>query len=56
MFDSVNSREVIDLYDYGVKNYDLQLIYKANEEIHMAVKKFSRTDRETDNHKFSFTR
>ena len=38
MFDSVNSREVIDLYDYGVKNYDLQLIYKANEKIHMAIK------------------
>ena len=40
MFDSVNLREAInDLYDYGVKDDDLQLIYKANEEIHMAIKK-----------------
>ena len=39
MFDSVNLREAInDLFDYGVKDDDLQLIYKANEKIHMAIK------------------
>ena len=39
MFDSVNLKEAInDLYDYGVQDKDLQLIYKANEEIFMAVK------------------
>ena len=39
MFDSVNLKQAIsDLYDYGVKDDDLQLLYKANEEIYMAVK------------------
>ena len=39
MFDSVNLKEAIsDLYDYGVQDGDLQLIYKANKEIFMAVK------------------
>ena len=39
MFDSVNLKEAInDLYDYGVKDDNLSLIYKANEEIQMAIK------------------
>ena len=39
MFDSVNLREAIsDIYYYGMKDDNLQLIYKANEEIYMAVK------------------
>ena len=39
MFDSVNLKEAInDLYDYGVQDEDLQLIYKANKEIFMAIK------------------
>ena len=39
MFDSVNLKEAIsDLYDYGVQDGDLQLLYKANKEIFMAVK------------------
>ena len=39
MFDSVNLKEAInDIYDYGVQDEDLQLIYKANKEVFMAVK------------------
>ena len=39
IFDSVNLKEAIsDLYDYGVQDGDLQLLYKANKEIFMAVK------------------
>ena len=39
MFDSVNLKEAInDLFDYGVKDSDLHLIYNANREIYMAVK------------------
>ena len=39
MFDSINLKEAIsDIYEYGVKDDNLQLIYKANEQIHMAVK------------------
>ena len=39
MFDSVNLKYAIsDLYDYGVQDNDLQLIYKANKEIFMSVK------------------
>ena len=39
MFDSVNLEEAInDIFDYGVKNDDLHLIYKANHKIYMAIK------------------
>ena len=39
MFDSINLKEAIsDIYEYGVNDDNLQLIYKANEQIHMAVK------------------
>ena len=39
MFDSVNLKLAIsDLYDYGVEDDDLTLLYKANEEIYMTVK------------------
>ena len=39
MFDSVNLKYAIsDLYDYGVQDDNLQLIYKANTEIFMSVK------------------
>ena len=39
MFDSINLKEAIsDIYEYGVNDDNLQLIYKANEKIHMAVK------------------
>ena len=39
MFDSVNLKYAIsDLYDYGVQDNDLQLIYKSNKEIFMSVK------------------
>ena len=39
MFDSLSLREAInDIYDYGVKDDCLQLIFKANNKIHMSVK------------------
>ena len=39
MFDSINLEEAIsDIYDYGLKDDNLALIYKANEKINMAVK------------------
>ena len=39
MFDSVNLKQAIsDLYDYGVKDDDLQLLHKANDEVFMALK------------------
>ena len=39
MFDSVNLIEAINnLYDYGVNDDNLSLIYKANHEIYMAIK------------------
>ena len=39
MFHSVNLIEAINnLYDYGVKDDNLSLIYKANQEIYMAIK------------------
>ena len=39
MFDSINLNEAIsDIYDAGLKNDNLALIFKANEEINMAVK------------------
>ena len=39
MFDSVNLKLAIsDLYDYGVQDDNLQLLYKANQEIFMSVK------------------
>ena len=49
MFDSVNLEEAInDIFDYGVKDDDLHLIYKANHKIHMAIKTpGGLTDRQT---------
>ena len=49
MFDSVNLEEAInDIFDYGVKNDDLHLIYKANHKIYMAIKTpGGLTDRQT---------
>ena len=39
MFDSINLKEAIsDLYNTGVNDDNLELIFKANDEIHMAVK------------------
>ena len=39
MFDSINLEEAIsDIYDYGLTDDHLQLIHKANDEIHMAIK------------------
>ena len=39
MFDSINLKEAVsDIYDYGLDDDDLTLIYKANEQVHMAVK------------------
>ena len=38
MFDSINLEEAIsDIYDYGLKDDNLALIYKANKKINMAV-------------------
>jgi hypothetical protein len=39
MFDSMNLKEAIsDFYDNGVDDDNLPLLYKSNQEIHMAVK------------------
>ena len=39
MFDSINLQEAIsDIFDYGLNDDDLSMIYKANNEVHMAVK------------------
>ena len=39
MFDSINLKEAInDIFDTGLKDEHLSILYKANEEIHMAVK------------------
>jgi hypothetical protein len=39
MFDSINLQEAIsDIYDTGVDDENLQLLYNANQEINMAVK------------------
>ena len=39
MFDSINLEEAInDIYNAGLDDENLALIFKANEEIHMAVK------------------
>ena len=39
MFDSINLQEAIsDIYDTGVDDDNLQLLYNANQEINMAVK------------------
>ena len=39
MFDSVNLKQAVnDLFDYGVTDDCLQLLFKANEEIFMSVK------------------
>ena len=48
MFDSINLKEAIsDLYSTGVNDDNLELIYKANDKIHMAVKTdYGLTDRQ----------
>ena len=39
MFDSIDLKQAIsDIFDAGVNDDNLALLYKANEEIHMAVK------------------
>jgi hypothetical protein len=39
MFDSIDLKEAIsDIYDTGVDDDNLALLYRGNEEIHMAVK------------------
>ena len=39
MFDSINLKEALnDIFDYGLNDDNLSLIYKANEKVHMAVK------------------
>ena len=39
MFNSINLKEAIsDIYNTGVNDDNLALIYRANEEVHMAVK------------------
>ena len=39
MFDSINLEETISqIYDYGLNDNNLALIYKANEKINIAVK------------------
>ena len=39
MFDSINLQEAVsDIFDYGLDDEELSLIYKANEKIYMAVK------------------
>ena len=47
MFDSVDLELALsDLYDVGVKDDTLALLYKANKEVHMAVKTSSGTTEE----------
>ena len=39
IFDSINLKQAVsDIYDYGLDDDNLTLIYKANEQVHMAVK------------------
>ena len=39
MFDSINLQEAIcDISDYGLNDDNLALVYKANQEVYMAVK------------------
>ena len=39
MFDSIDLEEALsDIYDTGVDDDTLALLYQANKEIHMAVK------------------
>ena len=39
MFDSINLQEAIsDIFDCGLTDDNLALVYKANKEVHMAVK------------------
>ena len=39
MFDSINLKEALnDIFDYGLNDDYLALIYRANERVHMAVK------------------
>ena len=49
MFDSITLKEAIcDMFDVGVKDDNLALLYKANQDIFMAVKTQSGlTDRQT---------
>ena len=43
IFDSINLKEAIsDIYNTGVNDDNLALIYRANEEVHMAVKTANR--------------
>ena len=51
MFDSVNLKEAInDIFDYGVKDDELHLIYQANNKVYMAIKTpGGLTDRQTIN-------
>ena len=38
MFDSINLQEAVsDIFDYGLQDDNLALVYKANKEVHMAV-------------------
>ena len=49
MFDSINLEQALsDLYDTGVDDDNLHLLYEANKEIHMSVKTpTGLTDRQT---------
>ena len=49
MFDSVDLRQAIsDVYQVGMKDDDLKILYEANKEIFMAVNTpYGETDRET---------
>ena len=39
MFDSINLQDAIcDVFDYGLNDDNLALVYKANQKVHMAVK------------------
>ena len=39
MFDSIDLEEALsDIFDYGLNDDNLSLIYKANNKVHMAVK------------------
>ena len=51
MFDSVNLKEAInDIFDYGVKDDELHLIYQVNNKVYMAIKTpGGLTDRQTIN-------
>ena len=39
MFDSINLKEALnDIFDYGLDDDNLPLVFKANDEVHMAIK------------------